>query len=118
MPTKKAQATPIDTLGRECEVSLELGQVVMTAALHHSAISEPLLWDYITLCVERHRSGDWGELDPEDSEANDRALTGGDRVFSSYPLPEHLVGTLAESKLWIITEWDRSSTCILWPGDY
>ena len=67
MTTKKAQPTPIDTLGRECEVSLELGQVVMTAALHHSAISEPLLWDYITLCVERHRSGDWGELDPEDS---------------------------------------------------
>ncbi|HTQ78439.1 MAG TPA: hypothetical protein VMM92_00470 [Thermoanaerobaculia bacterium] len=54
---------------------------------------------------------EWGELDPEDALANDEAHETGGRLFSAYKLKE---GT----KIWIITEDDRSSTCILLPDEY
>jgi len=61
--------------------------------------------------LARHGSGDWGELDPEDQKANDFALNNDERLLSSYVLP---TGT----KLWIITEWDRSQTTLLLPSEY
>lgn len=63
------------------------------------------------LLLSRHYTGDWGALDPEDWAANDFALRTGDlRILSSYPVGRHVV--------WIITEADRSSTCILLPEEY
>lgn len=62
--------------------------------------------------LDRHLSGDWGEMDEHDSRLNDRALESGeDRIFSSYH-------TSAGEKLWIITEWDRSATTVLLPSEY
>jgi hypothetical protein len=61
--------------------------------------------------VNRHRRGDWGDLCPEDIEANKRALLVGARLLSAYRID-------ASRKLWIITEADRSSTCLLLPEEY
>lgn len=36
--------------------------------------------------LKRHYSGDWGDLDPEDKKANDRALMRGERILSAYRL--------------------------------
>ena len=62
--------------------------------------------------VLRHQSGDWGDLDAEDKQANGEALLDGSRIFSAYVLP-----TTGE-KVWVITEADRSSTCCLTPNCY
>ena len=59
----------------------------------------------------RHLSGDWGDLDAHDYRENERALKTGARLFSAYA-----VSPL--NRLWIITESDRSSTCLLLPSDY
>lgn len=61
--------------------------------------------------LARHVAGDWGELPPEDLRENARALERGNRLFSSYKLND---GT----KMWIITEWDRSVTTLLLPLEY
>ncbi|HEY0734752.1 MAG TPA: hypothetical protein VGD69_07575 [Herpetosiphonaceae bacterium] len=61
--------------------------------------------------LARHLRGDWGNLDEPDRQANDHALTTGGRLLSAYHLRD---GT----KIWIITEWDRSSTCLLLPSEY
>ena len=61
--------------------------------------------------LNRHRSGDWGEVCPEDGKANDLALQCGERLLSAYT-SDHGV------KFWIITEADRSSTTVLLPEDY
>ena len=61
--------------------------------------------------LNRHVNGDWGDLDAEDKSANERALHDGSRIFSAY-------STSAGVKLWVITEADRSSTCILLPSEY
>ncbi|WGJ91264.1 type I restriction endonuclease subunit M [Achromobacter mucicolens] len=60
----------------------------------------------------RHMNGDWGDLDAEDKQANQAALIYGSRIFSSYALPD------GKSKLWIITEADRSVTTLLLPDEY
>jgi hypothetical protein len=59
----------------------------------------------------RHVTGDWGNLPPEDIEENERALQVGNRLFSAYNLAD---GT----RLWLITEWDRSVTTLLLPREY
>jgi hypothetical protein len=62
--------------------------------------------------VRRHASGDWGEVPREDARENERSLKHGWRLLSSYPLGED------GSKVWVITEADRSSTCLLLPEEY
>ena len=61
--------------------------------------------------IGRHAAGDWGELDEEDRQENERSLTDDCRLLSAYSLKD---GT----KIWIITEADRSSTTILLPEEY
>jgi hypothetical protein len=61
--------------------------------------------------LDRHVQGDWGEVCDEDKRLNDQALADGDRLLSAYR-------TLKGERLWIITEADRSSTCILLPEEY
>jgi hypothetical protein len=85
-----------------------LGQVVATpGALQAFASIEEEYLPYLM----RHAGGDWGEVCPEDARLNDEALGEGLRLLSAYKLPD-------ETKVWIITEADRSSTCILLPEEY
>jgi hypothetical protein len=61
--------------------------------------------------LHKHVTGDWTELSAHDLLLNQRATTDGTRVFSSYTLS---TGT----RLWVITEADRSSTLFLLPTEY
>ena len=96
--------------------TLFLGSVVMTrgvaawSARHFLAVS-----DEIFACLNRHREGDWGDIDSEDKEANDFAAKGDGRILSSYTIdaPDGV-----STKIWIITEWDRSYTTVLFPDEY
>lgn len=61
--------------------------------------------------LQAHLSGEWGILDEEDKQANDDALKFGDRLLSAYKLKDR-------TKIWIITEADRSATTLLLPDEY
>jgi hypothetical protein len=61
--------------------------------------------------LHRHQCGDYGVVNDEDRKANDAAVQCGERVFSAYLLSN---GT----KVWLITEADRSSSVILLPDEY
>jgi len=61
--------------------------------------------------LNRHVSGDWGDLDAHDKAENEFAVNRHLRIFSAYVLTD---GT----KIWIITEADRSATTILLPSEY
>ena len=85
-----------------------LGQVVSTPGALDALISAGQdCWEFLS----RHISGDWGELDEEDWKENERSVKDGCRLLSAYTLS---TGT----RIWIITEADRSSTCILLPEEY
>ena len=64
-----------------------------------------------TTFLERHQSGDWGDCGAEDKQENDLSVREGFRIFSVYHMSKG-------QKIWIITEADRSSTCILLPDEY
>ena len=61
--------------------------------------------------LQRHLNGDFGELDIEDQQANEDALLHGERLLSSYR-------TKTGTKIWVITEADRSVTTLLLPEEY
>lgn len=75
--------------------------------------------DRLSACLMRHLSGDWGNLDPEDKAANDRAAAGGGRILSAYAIdPEKPCAGHGDNTLWIVTERDRSVTTFLLPSEY
>lgn len=61
--------------------------------------------------LARHVSGDWGEVGPEDAKENERSVKEDFRILSAYR-------TSKGERIWVITEADRSSTCILLPEEY
>lgn len=61
--------------------------------------------------LARHLSGDWGAVPVEDAQLNDQALISDGRVLSSYYLGSN-------TRIWVITEWDRSVTTFLLPEEY
>ena len=82
-----------------------LGQLAIT-----SNASLRLATEEVLSALRRHASGDWGDLCPEDTLANDEALEHGGRLLSAYGHGEH--------RFWLITEADHSSTTVLLPEDY
>lgn len=85
-----------------------LGRIVATpGALKALAESK----EAPVLFLARHVTGDWGDVDSCDRQANNTALATDERLFSAYK-------TAKGEKIWVITEADRSSTCILLPEDY
>lgn len=89
-------------------INVRLGKVVATpGALEALTLAGTTAIPYL----RRHVQGDWGDLSPEDVKANNDALNCHERLLSAYHLPD-------KTKIWIITEADRSSTCILLPSEY
>lgn len=81
---------------------------------------------FVAVSFDRYCNKDWGDLCDEDKEANDNAVKfENDRIVAEYKLPdaawtENLINRYGgkDNKIWIITEWDRSATTILFPGEY
>ena len=90
-----------------------IGRLVMTANLQLTLLGEnPEHWlDELQSLINRHASGDWGDLEDEDKAVNANALKNGGRLFSAYH-------TSGGTKLYIITEWTRDMTTCLLPEDY
>ena len=85
-----------------------LGQVVATpGALDALAEAGQLPQEFLY----RHSAGDWGDVDEHDREANNEAVREGQRILSAY-------STKTGTRLWVITEWDRSVSTILLPSEY
>jgi len=89
-------------------VLFDTGFIVRTpgamSALIESQLTESRL-------IERHQSGDFGDLCADDLAQNRNAILLGGRVFSSYRIDPR-------TKVWVITEADRSVTTLLLPSEY
>ena len=96
-------------------MGIELGQLVMTQGIDARIRDrdDTDFADHVARCVGRHRMEDWGDVCDMDKETNNLALSTDQpgRLMSVYEHPEH-------PKIWIITEWDRSVTTVLFPDEY
>jgi hypothetical protein len=97
-PTRDRFSTPKFPLG---EVVITTGAIALLDRVGKSAHR----------LLERHQRGDYGDVGQEDWKANDNAVLHGERVLSSYVLN-------GGERVWIISEADRSSTCLLLPDEY
>lgn len=89
----------------------EPGKLAMTSGVQDLVIRCGL---NISTLLNRHLSGDWGDLEPFDWQQNESAVNRGDlRILSSYECED-----APDGKIWIITEADRSVTTILLPEEY
>ena len=83
-----------------------LGKLVVTRGV---ADGEFALDELLNL-VHRHVTGDFGIIDEEDHQENLLSIREGFRIMSAY--------IINDTKLWVITEADRSVTTILLPEEY
>jgi hypothetical protein len=84
-----------------------LGKVATPGALEALREAGQTPWEFLA----RHVRGDWGDVSEGDRQPNDEALQDGSRLLSAYQ-------TQTGTRLWVITEADRSSTCLLLPDEY
>jgi hypothetical protein len=87
----------------------ELGKVVMTKGLasYFNKIDANKVQEFL----HKHVTGDFGQLDKSDIKMNNEAIkTGEDRILSCYEY--------YSKKIYIITEWDRSYTTIMFAEEY
>lgn len=90
---------------RQSRALFDLGQVVTTRTIADSL--EPV---QVASLIRQHITGDFGVLENEDIEANQEAIKHGERVLSAY--------SVNGEKVYVITEWDRSVTTVLFADEY
>lgn len=88
-------------------MKFNVGRIVITT--NCLAFCEPNAVNVYRLMV-RHACCDWGDLVQADKDANARGLIDGERLLSAY--------RVAEDKIYIITEADRSYTTVMMASDY
>lgn len=91
-------------------MKFSLGQTLKTRGI--SEFMEENRVDPVELIklIERHVTGDWGDIPEEDKKENDWSVENAGRLISSY--------TLSGETVWVITEADRSATTVLFPSEY
>jgi hypothetical protein len=88
-----------------------LGQVVWTAGINHTISENEQFTKEVLKALKQYVNGDWGILDKHDKKLNDDAVKyNNDRILAKY--------NTCEGSIYIITEYDRSVTTILFPSEY
>ena len=87
------------------------GKLYMTRAINDEIADNSKFSKEILKCLARYKSKDWGEMCNEDKLLNDEAvISGNNRILAAY--------NTSKGKVYIITEWDRSVTTILFATEY
>ncbi len=90
------------------------GKLCATRSVLQIMDENSVFYNFVMKCLARYFSGDWGDLTAEDIESNNQAFNTNDtRIMGSYDCPIN-----EDWKIWIITEYDRSVTTILFPHEY
>lgn len=87
-----------------------LGKIVMSKGVSDIFKSNDDFAKFVEISLCRYASKDWGNTSKARNKINEKALDDGNQVSGAY---EH-----KDRYIWIITEWDRSVTTILFPEEY
>lgn len=93
-------------------MKFELGQTVVTRGVNETIAESAQFSQFIVSSIRRYVANDWGEMCSDDAQMNDRAVKNNDdRIVARYNNEEY-------GDIYIITEWDRSATTILFVDEY
>lgn len=91
-------------------VKFNVGKVYKTNGIDQALKEdEYYLYEIISIFI-KFISGNWGNLEVEDKEANDLALINNERLLGAY--------LTSKGKVYITTERDRSYTTIMFAKEY
>lgn len=90
----------------------DLGRLVATRNVVDRMENQSAFREFVYKSLFRYRSNDWGDLNKEDRASNDYAIDHNERILAVYK------DNNLDVTIWIITEWDRSVTTILFPIEY
>ncbi len=88
-----------------------VGTIYLTRGVNEKISKSERFEMFAIRSLKRHMTGDWGDLGEEDKKENALSLEKGFRLLSSYKYRD---GT----RIWVITEADRSATTVLFPDEY
>lgn len=88
----------------------ELGQVVQTQGIYNACEESEEFSEEIGNAFYKYTCGNWGDACEEDKKLNDEAIEAGERIVAKYET--------SKGNVFIITEWDRSYTTILFADEY
>ena len=86
--------------------------IVATFSVDERMKSDKDFATFVQLSLGKYVNCDWGDTCEEDKKTNEDALKNGERLLAVYKFPK------TGEAIWIITEWDRSVTTILFPSEY
>lgn len=87
------------------------GKLTWTRGINNMVADDVTFAKEVLNSIRRYKMQDWGDMCEEDKKMNDDAVKyHTDRIFASYKT--------SKGKIYIITEWDRSYTTILFANEY
>ena len=89
----------------------ELGRTVVTKGVSRRMEEHPDFRSFVNNSINRYSKCDWGDTRNEDKETANHAVEHGERILAVYKHDKF-------PDIWIITEWDRSVTTVLFPDEY
>lgn len=91
--------------------SFELGKIFQTKGIYEARKKNVQFDKEVIHSLTRYCLADFKDMAQEDIDLNESAIANGDdRIFGAY--------NTCLGKIYIITEWDRSCTTILFPDEY
>ena len=92
-------------------MKFKIGQVVITRGVNAKITESIDFSQFILDSIAKYRNCIWGDLPNEDKRMNDSAIKNNDdRIVARY--------NSEYGDIYIITEWDRSHTTILFTHEY
>lgn len=83
----------------------QLGKIVATQGVRQKFSTQQM-----SECLNRHKNGDWGDLDEQDMETNNKSVRLKGMILSNYKFPA--------GSMYIITDPGHQVTTILLPEEY
>lgn len=93
------------------KTKFELGRVVVTRGIDER-MKDRKFQVFVQTCLGRYMNCDWGDTTENDKRSNNQALKNDERILAVY------IYRPTNEAIWIITEWDRSVTTVLFPEEY
>ena len=88
----------------------DIGRFVMTKGIANEIDNNPSYQNEILDCLTKYLSGHWGSLCDDDKQANELAIKNNDRILAKY--------ITSSGSIYMITEWDRSYTTVMFVEEY
>lgn len=106
---------PFDQNGKEnwnMKTAFELGHLMATRGITDRMNEDPVFGYFVFESLIKYIECNWGDTCEEDAAMNNDAVANGDRILAVYKR------SATDETIWIVTEWDRSATTVLFPDEY